>query len=143
MPILDPLAPFRLDGRVALVTGASSGLGMRFARVLDGAGARVVVAARRADRIEQLAGELSDALAVPCDLADRDAPAALVEAVIGHYGQIDVLVNNAGFGRAEPALEQSIDDFRREIDINLIAPFALSALAARAMIDRGLAAARS
>jgi len=137
VPILDPLAAFRLDGRVALVTGASSGLGMRFARVLDGAGARVVVAARRADRIEQLASELADAFAVPCDLADPNAPAALIDAVIEHYGQIDVLVNNAGFGRTEPALEQSVDDFRREIDVNLIAPFALSALAARAMIAAG------
>ena len=137
MPNLDPFAPFRLDGRVALVTGASSGLGMRFARVLDGAGARVVVTARRADRIEQLASELTDSLAVPCDHADPDAPAALVDAVIEHYGQIDVLVNNAGFGRAEPALEQSVESFRREIDINLVAPFALSALSARAMIAAG------
>ena len=73
MSKLDPLAPFRLDGRVAIVTGASAGLGARFARVLDGAGATVVVTARRADRIEGLAAELTDALAVPADLADATA----------------------------------------------------------------------
>jgi NAD(P)-dependent dehydrogenase (short-subunit alcohol dehydrogenase family) len=137
VPIPDPLATFRLDGRVALVTGASSGLGARFARVLDAAGARVALAARRADRIEQLAGELTDALAVPCDLADPDAPAALVDAVLGHYGRIDVLVNNAAFGEAQPALEQSVDLFRRELDVNLVAPFELSTRSARAMIASG------
>src|SRR5918996_4439541 len=96
VPRLDPLAPFRLDGRVAIVTGASSGLGARFARVLDGAGARVVLAARRLDRLEKLAGELEDALPVSCDLSDPDAPQALVEATLRHYGAVDLLVNNAG-----------------------------------------------
>ncbi len=83
MPKLDPLAAFRLDGRVAIVTGASSGLGARFARVLDAAGARVVLAARRRERLEELAGELTDALPVSCDLSDPEAPAALVDAALG------------------------------------------------------------
>src|SRR6266446_7745973 len=79
---LDPFAPFRLDDKVAIVTGASAGLGARFARVLDAAGARVVVAARRADRLEALANELRDAHAVPCDLAEDGVADALVAATL-------------------------------------------------------------
>src|SRR5215210_3289325 len=71
-PQLDPLAGFRLDGKVAIVTGASSGLGARFARVLHAAGATVAVTARRRDRLEQLVAELDGALAIPCDLGRRD-----------------------------------------------------------------------
>ena len=92
---LDPLAPFRMDGKVAIVTGASSGLGARFARVLDAAGAKVVLVARRRERLEQLASELHDALPAPCDLARLDV-GSVVEATLGRYGRVDVLVNNAG-----------------------------------------------
>ena len=91
----DPLDAFRLDGRVAIVTGASSGLGARFARVLDGVGARVVLAARRGDRLEALAAELSDALPVEVDLTDPDGPSRLVEAALKRFGQIDIVVGNA------------------------------------------------
>jgi NAD(P)-dependent dehydrogenase (short-subunit alcohol dehydrogenase family) len=137
VPAFDPLIPFHLDDRVAIVTGASSGLGARFARVLDAAGARVVLAARRVDRLELLAGELRDALVVACDLAKPDAPAALVDAAVAHYGQIDVLVNNAGIDHTEPALDESLDDFRQELEVNLVAPFELARLAARSMVDAG------
>jgi len=134
---VDPLAAFALEGRVAIVTGASSGLGARFARVLDAAGARIVLAARRADRLEALADELQDALPVACDLAVPGAPAALVGAALARFGQIDVLVNNAGIDHTEPAVEQSIDDFRRELEVNLVAPFELARSAARSMIESG------
>lgn len=132
--ISDPLARFRLDGQVAVVTGASSGLGARFARVLDAAGARVVLTARRADRIEALASELNDAFPVACDLTDDGAAEALVAATLAHYGQINVLVNNAGMSDPLPALDETTDKFRATLRINLVAPFELAREAARAMI---------
>jgi NAD(P)-dependent dehydrogenase (short-subunit alcohol dehydrogenase family) len=134
---LDPLTAFRLERRVAIVTGASSGLGARFARVLDGAGARVVVAARRLDRLQALAGDLRDALPVACDLSVPDAPRELIDATLAHYGRIDVLVNNAGTDALFPALDEPIDSFRGVMEVNLVAPFALAQLAARSMVESG------
>src|SRR3954447_6059952 len=90
------LPSFRLDGRVAIVTGASSGLGERFARVLSAAGAAVVVAARRGERIEALAADLRDAVAFVCDITDNRDLDALVAMTVDRFGRVDVLVNNAG-----------------------------------------------
>jgi NAD(P)-dependent dehydrogenase (short-subunit alcohol dehydrogenase family) len=132
--IADPLAPFRLDGKVAIVTGASAGLGARFARVLDAAGARVVVAARREDRIRALADELRDAHAVPCDLAEEGTPGALVAATLAHFGRVDVLVNNAGISEPTPALDESTEHFTATLRVNLVAPFELARECAHAMI---------
>src|SRR5437868_10929603 len=109
---LDPFAPFRLDDKVVIVTGASAGLGARFARVLDAAGARVVLAARRRERLENLASELADAEPVACDLSQPDAPGALVDAALGRFGRVDVLVNNAGKDAFVPAMEEPVDSFR-------------------------------
>ena len=134
---LDPLASFRLDGRIAIVTGASGGLGARFARVLAAAGARVVLAARRAERLEALAAQLSDAQALPCDLAQDGAADALVDATIARYGRVDVLVNNAGFSEPTPALDESTDHFTHTLRVNLVAPFELARESARAMIAAG------
>jgi NAD(P)-dependent dehydrogenase (short-subunit alcohol dehydrogenase family) len=135
--ISDPLARFRLDGRVAVVTGASAGLGARFARVLDAAGARVVLAARRAERLDALASELNDAFPVACDLTDDGAAEALVAATLAHYGQIDVLVNNAGASDPLPVLDETTDKFNATLRINLVAPFELAREAGRAMIASG------
>lgn len=127
---LDPIAPFRLDDRVAIVTGASSGLGQRFARVLAAVGARVVVAARRADRLDALVAELPDALAVPVDLTAPDAGRTLISATVEHYGRLDVVVNNAGASTAVAALDFDVESFRREIEIDLIAPYGVARAAA-------------
>ena len=128
---------FSLDGQVAVVTGASSGLGDRFARVLHGAGATVVVAARRRDRLEALAAELGErVVVVPCDVADDDDRVHLVEAAAaaGDGGRIDVLVNNAGIGFVAPAEDEPLEEWRRVVDVNLTALFALSQLTGRRML---------
>lgn len=128
---------FRLDGRVAVVTGASSGLGARFARVLHGAGATVVVAARRADRLDGLAAELGDRVVpVPCDVTvDADlVRLAGVGAEVGR-GAVDVLVNNAGVGAPQPAETEPYETFRHVVDVNLGALFRLSQLVAGPMLE--------
>jgi NAD(P)-dependent dehydrogenase (short-subunit alcohol dehydrogenase family) len=129
------LDPFSLDGRVAIVTGASSGLGDRFARVLHGAGATVVAAARRTDRLEALAADLGDRiLPVACDVSVDDQRRRLVEAA---GPRIDVLVNNAGVGVARPAEDETLDEWQQVIDVNLTSLFALSQLAGRVMLGQG------
>jgi len=122
---------------VAIVTGASSGLGRRFARVLDAVGATVVLAARRTDRLDSLAGDLRDAHPVGCDLALAEAPAALVDGVLARHGRIDVLVNNAGVDHIEPAVEQPVASFQHELAVNLVAPFDLARRTAQAIVDGG------
>lgn len=121
MQSLDEL--FGLQDRVALVTGASSGLGRHFARTLAQAGARVAVAARRADALADLVAELRrdgrDALAVPMDVASRDSVTAALATVAHWAGEPDVLVNNAGVGDIKPALDYTDDDWDRIVGTNL------------------------
>jgi NAD(P)-dependent dehydrogenase (short-subunit alcohol dehydrogenase family) len=128
---------FRLDGRVAVVTGASSGLGDRFARVLDAAGARVVLAARRLDRLQALAQELDGAVPVECDVSVPDDVERLVATTLERCGTVDLLVNNAGVANPQPAQTHALDDFRHTVDVNLNGLFHLSQACARVMIERG------
>jgi NAD(P)-dependent dehydrogenase (short-subunit alcohol dehydrogenase family) len=134
---VDAAASFRLDGKVAVITGASAGLGARFARVLAGAGARLVLAARRVERLEMLALELGDAFGVGCDLAEDGAPEALVAAALAHYGRVDVLVNNAGVSEPTPAFDETTEQFSATVRVNLVAPFELARECARAMVATG------
>lgn len=128
LPIADPLAAFRLDGRTAIVTGASSGLGARFARVLHAAGATVVVAARRAERLASLADELGERIVpVATDVSDEASCRALVDAAVERTGRLDVLVNNAGIsGDSIGAESEPVDHFRHVVDVNLTSVFVLA-----------------
>ncbi|AEF34255.1 MAG: 3-oxoacyl-ACP reductase family protein [Mycolicibacter algericus] len=120
MSVLDK---FRMDGRVAVVTGASSGLGVHFARAFAEAGADVVLAARRVEKLaaaaELVAATGRTALPVATDIADPDAATNMVEAAMERFGRVDVLVNNAGVGTAHPATRETPEQFREVIDINL------------------------
>jgi hypothetical protein len=124
-----PESAFRLDGRVALVTGASAGLGDRFARVLAAAGADVVVTARRADRLEALAADVGAAWSAG-DLADAGYREELMGFVEQRYGRLDVLVNNAATNDEEPLERESLDRLRAVVELNLVAVMDLCRLAA-------------
>ncbi|HYD08582.1 MAG TPA: SDR family oxidoreductase [Acidimicrobiales bacterium] len=129
----DPTALFRLDGRVALVTGASSGIGERIARVLHGAGATVVAAARRKERLDALAADHPGMRVVQADVSTAEGREALVEAA----GPVDVLVNNAGVGTPMPATDEPLEHWLHVVEVNQTAVFHLSQLCGRTMIERG------
>lgn len=111
-----------INGAVVLVTGASSGIGAATARAASHAGARVVLAARREERLRQVADELGEAVLVRCDVTDPGQVKAAVRAATDAFGRIDVLVNNAGQGLHAPIEEIDPDDFRAILDLNLVAP---------------------
>jgi NAD(P)-dependent dehydrogenase (short-subunit alcohol dehydrogenase family) len=114
---------FRLDGKVAVVTGASSGLGVAFAQALAEAGTDVALGARRVDRREETAQLVRDAgrkvVTVATDVADPEQCQALVDAAVAELGRVDILVNNAGVGTAVPATRETPEQFRSVIDVNL------------------------
>jgi NAD(P)-dependent dehydrogenase (short-subunit alcohol dehydrogenase family) len=114
---------FRIDGKVAIVTGASSGLGVAFAVALAEGGADVVLGARRVDRLEETRKLVEEtgrrALAVQTDVADPEACTALVEQAMRELGRVDILVNNAGVGTAVPATRETPEQFRQVVDVNL------------------------
>jgi NAD(P)-dependent dehydrogenase (short-subunit alcohol dehydrogenase family) len=126
-----------LDGRVVIITGASSGLGAQLARAVGEAGGIPVLAARRADRLAALTQEIPGADPVSCDVTDATDRERLIDSVMDRHGRLDGLINNAGAGATAPALRTSTETFSRVLDLNLVAPFALSCLAATRMRDGG------
>jgi NAD(P)-dependent dehydrogenase (short-subunit alcohol dehydrogenase family) len=135
----DPLHQlFSLQGRTALVTGASGGLGEHFARVLHAAGARVALAARRADALAKLAAELGGERAVPValDVTDAAAVGRAFDAAESAFGgaPCDVVVNNAGIAVTRPALEQTEEDWDQVMDVDLRGCFLVAQAAARRLV---------
>ena len=132
---------FRLDGKVAVVTGASSGLGVSFAGALADAGADVVLAARRVEKLEETKKLVESkgrrALAVPCDVADPEACAAVAAAAIENFGHLDILVNNAGISDATPATRQATEEFDAVVKTNLNGTYYMAQACARVMKNGG------
>lgn len=128
---------FGLNDRVVVVTGASSGLGVALAQAAADAGADVVLAARREEKMRQTAAQVEaagrKAHAVITDVAAPDQCVALVDAAIAAFGRIDVLVNNAGVGAAVPALRETPEGFRNVIDVNLNGAFWMAQACAKVM----------
>jgi NAD(P)-dependent dehydrogenase (short-subunit alcohol dehydrogenase family) len=132
-----PAELFDLTARVAVVTGASSGLGARWAQVLAAAGAHVVVAARRRAELATVGATIPGSLVVPGDLTSDEDRRRLVDETMDRFGKIDVLVNNAGIAASAPAIETTEDDFRIMLESDLTAVFALTRLVGREMVDAG------
>ncbi|GAA4825999.1 SDR family NAD(P)-dependent oxidoreductase [Actinomycetospora corticicola] len=137
MPAVGILDRFRLDDRVAVVTGASSGLGAVFARTLAEAGADVVLGARRTDKLDDTRTAVEKAgrraIAVRTDVASPEDCQALVDAAMSEFGRVDVLVNNAGVGTAVPATKETPEQFRQVIDVNLNGCYWMAQAAATVM----------
>ena len=134
---------FDLKGQVAIVTGCSTGLGVQMAKALANQGANIVPVARRQEKIEAVAKELTEeygveTLPIRCDITDTDAVDALVDKVLEKYGRIDIVINNAGTGAVAPAEDITDDQFSSEINIDLFGTFKVARAAAKkAMIPAG------
>lgn len=132
---------FGLTGRVAVVTGASSGLGVGFARALAQAGAHLVLAARRVERLESVAAEIGqtgvEVLPVACDVTDSNQVEALKDACLERFGRVDVLVNNAGTTEVVPAEKETEEAFLRVLNVNLNGAFYCAQRFGRVMLEAG------
>jgi NAD(P)-dependent dehydrogenase (short-subunit alcohol dehydrogenase family) len=137
-PMTGVLDRFRLDGKVAVVTGASSGLGVTFAKTLAEAGADVALGARRQDKLADTVAAVESlgrkAIAVRTDVTSPTDCQALVAAAMEAFGRVDVLVNNAGVGTAVPATRETPEQFRSVIELNLNACYWMAQAAGRVML---------
>ena len=133
----DPLSVFRIDGRVAIVTGASSGLGTHFARTLHAAGATVVLAARRVERLQALMHELPGSIVIATDLNEASDRERLIAETVRQVGPPRILVNNAGVGHKVAVEEEDLETFRTAMEVNVTAIWHLSKLCAPHMKEVG------
>ncbi|GIU90073.1 MAG: short-chain dehydrogenase [Acidimicrobiia bacterium] len=138
---MSALDAFRLDGRVAIVTGAGRGIGAAIARTFADAGADVVLAARTKEQLEAVATDVRGsgrrALVIPCDVNDNDAVEGIVERTVGELGRIDVVVNNAGGTMPRPFLDTSPGFLERSFHFNVTTAFVLSKAAVPHMLAGG------
>jgi NAD(P)-dependent dehydrogenase (short-subunit alcohol dehydrogenase family) len=129
---------FRLDGRVAIVTGASAGLGVAFAHALAEAGATLVLGARRLSRLQQTKNEVEarnqESLILQLDVADPAQCANAVAEAMAAFGRVDILINNAGIGTAIPAVKEAPEEFRKVIETNLNGSYWMAQACARVML---------
>ncbi|MWV17046.1 glucose 1-dehydrogenase [Pseudomonas sp. L-22-4S-12] len=129
---------FSLSGKTILVTGASSGIGAHYAKTVARYGARVVIGARRVDRLEQLASEIrsmgSEVLAVTMDVTDRASVEAAFDVAESSFGVVDVVINNAGIGQSKPALETTEDDWHAMLATNLDGVWRVAQAAAQRLV---------
>ncbi|MDA0184716.1 SDR family oxidoreductase [Solirubrobacter phytolaccae] len=131
------LERFKLDGKVAVITGASSGLGVAFATGLAEAGADIAICARRADKLEQTKRDVEAlgrrCVAVTADVSNPEDCTRVIEETVAALGRVDVLVNNAGMGTAVPATRETPEQFRVVIDVNLNGSYWMAQACARVM----------
>ena len=129
---------FSLDGKVALVTGATAGLGRRFAEVLAENGAKVGIVGRRANLLDELAGSVPGCVPLPADLSDPSAMPDLVRRAVDALGEIDVLVNNAAYiAGGVKAEDETLEQIQTTLAVNLMSPIALAQAVYPSMRDRG------
>jgi NAD(P)-dependent dehydrogenase (short-subunit alcohol dehydrogenase family) len=132
---------FKLDGKVAIVTGASSGLGVAFAEALADAGADIAICARRVEKLEETRKKVEATgrrcIAVQADVAKPEDCQRVVDETVEQLGKVDVLINNAGIGTAAPGTREQPDEFRKVIDINLNGSYWMAQACGRAMKDGG------
>jgi short-subunit dehydrogenase len=130
-----------LQGRTAVVTGGSSGIGREIARRLAASGARVVLVARRPGPLEAAAAELraagAEAFALPCDVGDKDQVLAAAAEITARYGPPDVLVNNAGFGGRARFVDRTLDEMERMVRVNFLGALYWTRAVVEPMVERG------
>lgn len=135
------LNKFNLDGKVALVTGASSGLGQAIAIALAEAGANIACHARASGKADETCAAIEKlgcrAITIAGDMFERETPARIVADTIGHFGRLDILINNAGTICRSPAVDYSEEDWATVIEVNLSSVFRMSQAAGRKMIEQG------
>ncbi len=132
---------FDLTGQVAVVTGASTGLGVQMAKAFASQGANIVLIARRKNLLDENAAAIEKefgvkALAIPCDITDTEAVKAAVKATMDAFGRVDILVNNAGTGAVAPAVDITDEQFNNELKIDLFGSFVCAREFAKEMLKR-------